>query len=355
MPKFSFSSTIRLRRRGPVLLGAGARLRPHVLADAHRPAGRAAAGRMAPAADQRRLLDPRRRHLPARQGRLQPHAGRQRPGYRDFRGSIETTGQFCAQRQMVWGWDGTCRPTASSSRTTACAPTSAPCDPLKSGGPKAVSQLYLTGRGDRSYFDMRAIYYYGFSASRRAEPDSDHPSGDRLQATCSASRCSAASSSYQGQLHQPDPRQRRLRSDHADRLHQRPVRRSADRRSGGQDSGQLPAARHPRHLYARSPPRRTGGARIIDPYGQMFTPFVIAARRRRGAVGQATSPASPTYLPPGDSTRRPRHADRRPGIPLSVHQRAVLGHADDRADRAGHRAAERDRRSASCRTRIRRA
>ena len=26
-----------------------------------------------------------------------------------------------------------------------------------------MSQLYLTGRGDRSYFDVRTIYYYGFS------------------------------------------------------------------------------------------------------------------------------------------------------------------------------------------------
>ena len=26
-----------------------------------------------------------------------------------------------------------------------------------------MSQLYLTGRGDRSYFDARTIYYYGFS------------------------------------------------------------------------------------------------------------------------------------------------------------------------------------------------
>ncbi len=28
---------------------------------------------------------------------------------------------------------------------------------------EGVSQAYLAGRGDRSYFDMRAIYYYGFS------------------------------------------------------------------------------------------------------------------------------------------------------------------------------------------------
>ncbi len=28
---------------------------------------------------------------------------------------------------------------------------------------EGVSQIYLTGRGNRSYFDARAIHYYGFS------------------------------------------------------------------------------------------------------------------------------------------------------------------------------------------------
>ena len=28
---------------------------------------------------------------------------------------------------------------------------------------EGISQLYLTGRGDRSYFDIRAIHYMGFS------------------------------------------------------------------------------------------------------------------------------------------------------------------------------------------------
>ena len=28
---------------------------------------------------------------------------------------------------------------------------------------EGVSQIYLTGTGDRSYFDIRSIYYYGFS------------------------------------------------------------------------------------------------------------------------------------------------------------------------------------------------
>ena len=29
------------------------------------------------------------------------------PGYRDFRGSVETSGQFNLSDKWVWGWDGT--------------------------------------------------------------------------------------------------------------------------------------------------------------------------------------------------------------------------------------------------------
>ncbi len=42
----------------------------------------------------------------------------------------------------------------------------------------AVSQLYLAGKGNRSYFDARAIYYLGLSDIGHAKPDSGHPSGD---------------------------------------------------------------------------------------------------------------------------------------------------------------------------------
>ena len=36
-------------------------------------------------------------------------------------------------------------------------------DPFSYGLTEGISQLYLTGRGDRSYFDVRAIHYTGFS------------------------------------------------------------------------------------------------------------------------------------------------------------------------------------------------
>src|SRR5205823_4592344 len=35
------------------------------------------------------------------------NGGNPTPGYRDFRGSIETSGQFNLSEKWVWGWDGT--------------------------------------------------------------------------------------------------------------------------------------------------------------------------------------------------------------------------------------------------------
>ena len=86
------------------------------------------------------------------------------PGYRDWRGSVESNGQFALNNKWVWGWDALAlsdktflqdyNPHLSHYRVT---------DPLQSGVTEGVSQIYLTGKGDRSYFDARSIYYLGFS------------------------------------------------------------------------------------------------------------------------------------------------------------------------------------------------
>ena len=108
------------------------------------------------------------------------YPGDQDPGDRLFRGSIDTTGQFALNNNWVWGWDGSLVTDRWSSRTTALRTYFAVMDPFKSGGLETVSQLYLTGRGERSYFDARVMYFYGLSRKRRAEPASDHPPGGRL-------------------------------------------------------------------------------------------------------------------------------------------------------------------------------
>ena len=86
------------------------------------------------------------------------------PGYRDFRGSLESSGLFALNNKWVWGWDGVLlsdktffqdyNPRLSRYRTT---------DPLQNPHTEAISQAFLTGKGNRSYFEARSIYYFGFS------------------------------------------------------------------------------------------------------------------------------------------------------------------------------------------------
>jgi LPS-assembly protein len=90
--------------------------------------------------------------------------GAQTPGFRDFRGSIEGSGRFSLSPQWTWGFDGvglTDRTFFQDYKITQL--QNIALDPILNYQTEAISQLYLTGRGDRSYFDMRAIHYYGLS------------------------------------------------------------------------------------------------------------------------------------------------------------------------------------------------
>lgn len=86
------------------------------------------------------------------------------PGFRDFRGSFESSGRFNLSPQWTWGYDAvglTDRTFFQDYKLLPLQNTS--IDPILNYMTEAVSQIYLTGRGDRSYFDMRTIHYYGFS------------------------------------------------------------------------------------------------------------------------------------------------------------------------------------------------
>jgi LPS-assembly protein len=86
------------------------------------------------------------------------------PGYRDWRGSVETSGQFGLNDKWTVGWDAIMlsdksflqdyNPNLSKYRTV---------DALQTAPSEGISQLYLSGKGNRSYFDIRSIYYLGFS------------------------------------------------------------------------------------------------------------------------------------------------------------------------------------------------
>jgi len=86
--------------------------------------------------------------------------------YRDWRGSLESSGQFALNSRWTWGWDALLlsdkyflqdyNPSLSAYRQN---------PENLSVTSEGISQLYLTGRGNRSYFDARSIYYLGFSPS----------------------------------------------------------------------------------------------------------------------------------------------------------------------------------------------
>jgi LPS-assembly protein len=90
----------------------------------------------------------------------------QAPGDRNFRGSVESTGQFAINDKWVWGWDAVqltdktflsdYNPRLSVYHYT---------DTLGAAANSGLSQIYLSGKGNRSYFDIRSIYYYGFSTA----------------------------------------------------------------------------------------------------------------------------------------------------------------------------------------------
>jgi LPS-assembly protein len=99
------------------------------------------------------------------------------PGYRDWRGSVESSGRFALNTKWSWGWDALLlsdrtflqdyNPHLSRYRTV---------DAFQNGASEGVSQLYLAGKGNRSYFDARTIYYLGFSeADKQSEIPIIHP------------------------------------------------------------------------------------------------------------------------------------------------------------------------------------
>ncbi len=88
------------------------------------------------------------------------------PGYRDFRGSVQSTGQFSLSDKWIWGWDATVltdKTFVSDYRLSQFSPSYQSLSPIPPDF--ALSQLYLAGRGERSYFDARTMYFYGFSGS----------------------------------------------------------------------------------------------------------------------------------------------------------------------------------------------
>jgi LPS-assembly protein len=93
--------------------------------------------------------------------------GRDSTGLRDFRGSLETTGEFAINKRWLWGWDAALLSDRLYPNDYGIA---------RFGSTEIVNRLYLVGQGDRSYFDLRGMSFIGLSEfDRPGEQPLIHP------------------------------------------------------------------------------------------------------------------------------------------------------------------------------------
>ncbi len=87
-------------------------------------------------------------------------------GNRTWRGSVESSGRFALNKNWTWGWDALLMSDRYFLQDYAPSLSRYATNPdnlsLTSEG---ISQAFIAGRGNRSYFDARSIYYLGFSSS----------------------------------------------------------------------------------------------------------------------------------------------------------------------------------------------
>ena len=92
------------------------------------------------------------------------------PGDRQFRGGVETKGQFALNDKWVWGWDGVALSDYYFLSDYRLSQYRDPFSSFLTLPTEAISQLYLTGVGNRSFFDARTIYYLSFSGNQSQVP-----------------------------------------------------------------------------------------------------------------------------------------------------------------------------------------
>jgi LPS-assembly protein len=92
------------------------------------------------------------------------------PGQRQFRGGVETKGQFALNDKWVWGWDGVALTDYMFLSDYRLSQYKDPYASFLNLPTEAISQLYLTGVGSRSFFDARTIYYLSFSGNQTQVP-----------------------------------------------------------------------------------------------------------------------------------------------------------------------------------------
>ena len=87
------------------------------------------------------------------------------PGYRDWRGGVDTKGQFALNDKWVWGWDAVAVSDKAFFFDYKLGPYKNALNSFLLVPDTGLSQIYLTGVGNRSYFDARVMHFLGYSAA----------------------------------------------------------------------------------------------------------------------------------------------------------------------------------------------
>ena len=226
---------------------------------------------------------------------LDPGAFAGQPGNRDFRGGIDTKGQFALNDKWVWGWDGVLLSDYYFFSDYRLAQYKDPLGSFLSLPTEAISQLYLTGVGNRSFFDARTIYYLSFSGNQDKVPVIhpvidysnvlNHPIlGGEVSYKTNFTSLSRTTAAFD------------------------PITTLANTNGLCLNASADPLARLPSQCLLRGVPgtytRLTAEAQwrksYTDPFGQIFTPFAIL---RADAIDASISnqPGVSNFLPVGDT------------------------------------------------------
>jgi LPS-assembly protein len=87
------------------------------------------------------------------------------PGDKTWRGGVDTKGQFALNDKWVWGWDGVAVSDIAFFRDYNLGPYRNALSSFLLVPDTGLSQLYLTGVGNRSYFDARVMHFLGYSGA----------------------------------------------------------------------------------------------------------------------------------------------------------------------------------------------
>jgi LPS-assembly protein len=219
------------------------------------------------------------------------------PSDQTFRGHVESAGQFRLTDKWVYGWDGTLITDKSYFQDYNLYRRVQFTNLLASTPDYVVSQAYLQGRGDRSYFDLRAMYFYGFSTvdDQKRIPiihpilDHDYTVKQSVFGGEVSFRSNLTSLSREAALFDP-------------------INLTAMFNGQCGFANADPAAKTLNNcllrgvpgLYSRFSNEASWRRTIIDPFGQIFTPFV-SLRSDFAAVQITPDPGVSNYFNTGQS------------------------------------------------------